>query len=195
MLAFQDKFNVVWVGSIKETWHDLELIAEAANQLWEEEKGRNINFHIIGAGLSGFMAEMPPTVFYWGAERYQRLPNWLAGMQVGLSTYKPSRASLGSPLKVFDYMSSGLPFVSTEHPVAGRILEDLGVKELMIPFGDSNALAQVLVELASDRERCKRIGAAGRQLIINKYNWHQSVKDTLGAMEELLKEKGKVSKA
>ena len=195
MLAFQDKFNVVWVGSIKETWHDLELIAEAANQLWEEEKGRNINFHIIGAGLSGFMAEMPPTVFYWGAEQYQRLPNWLVGMQAGLSLYKPGKSHYNSPLKLFDYLSSALPVVSTEHPVAGDILKALGTEDLMIPFGDPKALAKVLVQLASDRQRCRRIGAEGRQLIINKYNWRRSVKDTMDAMEELLKEKGKVSKA
>lgn len=136
MLAFQSKFNVVWIGTIKESWHDLGLIGEAAKLLWADDEGKNINFHIIGAGLTGFMAEMPPNVFYWGAEQYELLPHWLSGMQVGLSTYKPSRASLGSPLKIFDYMSSGLPFVSTEHPVADKILEELDAEDLMIPIED-----------------------------------------------------------
>lgn len=189
MLAFQDKFNVAWIGTIRQTWHDLALIGEAAKQLWADSKGRGINFHIIGAGLSGFMAEMPPNVFYWGAEQYELLPQWLSGMQVGLSTYRPSRASLGSPLKIFDYMSSGLPFVSTEHPVADKILEELGAKDLVIPFEDSKTLANVLIGLASDRDRWKRIGAAGRQLVVEKYNWRNSVNYTLDVMSEILAEK------
>ncbi len=193
MTAFEDKFNVVWIGTIKETWHDLDLIGDAAKLLWDEEKTRNINFHIIGAGLSGFMAEMPPNVFYWDAERYQRLPHWLAGMQVGLSTYKVSRASFGSPLKIFDYLSSGLPVVSTQHPLASEILNTLGAEDLMIPFGDPEVLADVLIGLASDPERCKRIGAAGRQLVIERYNWHQAVSETLNVMSEILAEKRKIS--
>lgn len=195
MLAFQDKFNVVWIGTIKQSWHDLDLIGEVAKMLWEGDEGKNINFHIIGAGLAGFMAQMSPNVFYWGAEQYERLPYWLSGMQVGLSTYKPSQASLGSPLKLFDYMSSGLPVVSTEHPLAGDILKASGAEDLMIPFEDSKALANVLSRLSSDRERCKRLGAAGRQLVIEKYNWRKSVSDTLDEMEKILSEKGFKSKA
>lgn len=189
MLAFQEKFNVAWIGTIKESWHDLGLIGEAAKLVWANNEGKIINFHIIGAGLSGFMAEMPPNVFYWGAEQYELLPHWLSGMQVGLSTYKPSRASLGSPLKIFDYMSSGLPFVSTEHPVADKILEELDAEDLMIPIEDSQALANVLIRLAADQERCKRIGAAGRQLVVEKFNWRKSVSDTLDIMSEILTEK------
>jgi len=189
ILAFQDKFNVVWIGTIKETWHDLDLIGEAAKQLWANDGGRNINFHIIGAGMSGFMAAMPPNVFYWGAEQYEELPHWLSGMHVGLSIYKPGKSHFNSPLKLFDYLSSALPVVSTEHPLAGDILKTLNAENLMIPFGDSKALADVLLELASDRERCKRIGVAGRQLVIEKYNWRKSVSDTLDVMSEILAEK------
>src|SRR5690606_12053569 len=155
------------------------------------EKGRDINFHIIGAGMSGFMAEMPPNVFYWGAEKYEELPHWLSGMQTGLSLYKPGKSHYNSPLKLFDYLSSGLPVVSTEHPVAGDILRAGGAEDLMIPCQDPKALANVLVQLASEREQCKLFGAAGRQLIIEKFNWDQSVKDALDVMEEILKEKGK----
>ena len=193
MLAFKDKFNAVWVGSIKESWHDLDLLGVAAKRLWADEKARGICFHIIGAGLSGFMADMPPNVFYWGAEDYQRLPEWLAGMQVGLSLYKPGKSHYGSPLKLFDYLSSSLPVVSTEHPVAGDILKVLGAEDLIIPFGDSVTLAKSLKNLASDFERCKNIGVASRQLVIEKYNWRKSVSDTLNTMIQISTEKTKVN--
>lgn len=188
--AFQDKFNVVWVGTIKESWHDLEMLGEAAMKLWEDEKSRHINFHIIGAGLSGFMAGMPPNVFYWGAEQYERLPGWLAGMDVGLSLYKPGKSHYNSPLKFFDYMSCGLAVISTEHPLVGDIMQTMQASDLMMPHGDGQALANVLKQLSSDQDRVKQLGRQGRQLVIEKYNWHRAVSDTMTAMQEILKEKG-----
>lgn len=190
MAAFQDKFNVVWIGTIKESWHDLGMLGEAANRLWQDEKGRNITFHIIGAGLSGFMAEMPPNVFYWGGEKYELLPEWLSGMRVGLSLYKPGKSYYNSPLKFFDYLSSGLVVISTEHPFVGGILTTLQASDLIIPNGDAQALAVVLKKLSLDQERVKQLGVQGRQLIIEKYNWHQAVSDTMSAVHGSLKEKG-----
>lgn len=186
LLPFKGKFNIVWIGTIKETWHDLAMLRDAADQVWKTETGINMNFHIIGAGLAGAMADMPPNVFYWGAELYNRLPNWLAGMDVGLSLYYPSRATLGSPLKIYDYMASGLTVVSTEHPVAEEIFNQLRTPELEIPFGDATQLANTLLELAKNRELVKQHGMAGRQLVIEKYNWHRAVQDTLNEMENLL---------
>lgn len=190
--AFKDNFNVVWIGTLKEPWHDLDMLGAAAHQLWEIEKNKNIIFHILGAGLSGIMADMPPNVYYWGAEMYDRLPNWLAGMDVGLSLYRPGRASFNSPLKVFDYLASSLGIVSTQHPLVGNILSQLGCSDLMVPHGDSRALADILVNLANNKERVHQLGVAGRQLIIDKYNWRRAVKDTMDEIESILKEKGKI---
>lgn len=187
--VFKEKFNVVWIGSIKESWHDLELLKAAAVHIQSNGQGNDIQFHILGAGLNAMMGSMPPNVFYWGAEIYDHLPNWLAGMQVGLSLYQVSRASFGSPLKLFDYLSSGLSVISTEHPVAGELLSTIGCPDLVIPHGDAAALADALLRLAGDRERVRRLGMAGRQLVIDRYNWRRAVQDTLNEMEMILKEK------
>ena len=189
LLPFQDKFNVVWIGTIKESWHDLEMLGEAAKLVWGDETGKAIAFHLIGGGLSGFMGGMPPNVFYLGAEQYDRLPNWLAGMDVGLSLYKPSKASLGSPLKLFDYMSSGLAVVTTEHPLAGQILKQLNAADYVIPHGHFQALAEVILKLSRDRERVNQRGMAGRQLVINQYNWRTVVKQIISTMSAILQDK------
>jgi len=191
---FQDKFNVVWIGTIKESWHDLEMLGLAASLLWEENCCRDICFHIIGAGLSGFMGNMPPNVFYWGAERYERLPNWLAGMDVGLSLYKPGKSYFNSPLKLFDYMSSGLAIISTTHPLAEPMLAEIKGGNLILNYGDHQALVETLLKLKSNREEVKSLGLASRKLIIEKYNWHRAVKDTLDEMQKILLDKGRKTK-
>lgn len=188
LMPFQHSCNVVWIGSGKEKWHDLEMLGEAAKIVWEIEPG-NINFHIIGPDLAGIMADMLPNVYYWGAEYYEKLPNWLAGMNVGLNLYRPGSADYNSPLKVFDYMASGLAVVSTSHPVVSGLFSHLGQSDLFVPPGDSKRLADILLNLASDRERIRRLGQAGRQLIINQYNWRRAVQDTMTELESVLRER------
>jgi glycosyltransferase involved in cell wall biosynthesis len=187
MKPFEGKFNVVWIGTVKESWHDLEMIRDAARILWQQAP--DICFHIIGSGLSGFMADTPPNLYYWGAEQYSRLPEWLAVMDVGLSIYKPGKSYYNSPLKLFDYMSSGLAAISTEHPLAREIFNQLDQSELIIPHGDANALSRAVISLAGDRARVKQLGEAGRQLVIEKFNWRASVCETMNVMEDILREK------
>ena len=190
MIQFQDKFNVVWIGSADESWNDFKMLREAAQITWETNSDKQIIFHILGPNLIGKMAEMPQNVYYWGAEYYEKLPNWLTGMDVGLSLYRTdSMAVYGSPLKVFDYMASNLAVVSTSHPVVNDLLNQLGQSEFVVPTGDSERLAVILNKLASNREQIYLKGQAGRELVINHYNWRRAVQDTMAEIEAILREK------
>lgn len=191
MRSFQNKLNVVWIGSAKESWHDINLMSEAAELVWKTESGKDINFHIIGPDLAGIMAGMAPNVYYWGAEYYDKLPGWLAGMDVGLSLYRPGPADYATPLKVFDYMASGLTVISTPQPFMSDLFTQLGQAELLVPSGNAKRLAEILVSLASDKERVNRQGQAGRQLVIDHYNWRRAVQDTMNEIESILAERGK----
>lgn len=192
MLPFREKFNIVWVGSGRETWHDLTMLGETAKMIYEMDAGRNIIFHLIGPDLVGIMADMPPNVYYWGAEYYEKLPNWLAGMDVGLDLMEPGSGDYRSPLKLFDYMASSLAVVSTEQPQIREVFEKLGQLDLLVPSSDAQTLAVVLEKLALDRERVKRQGHAGRQMVTDYYNWRRAVQDTMNEIESIFRtQKGK----
>lgn len=194
LIPFQGKLNVVWIGSGREVWHDLQMLGEAAQIVGGMESGRDIAFHIIGPDVNGLMAEMGSNVYYWGAEYYDKLPGWLAGMDVGLSLYHPSPADYGSPLKVFDYFSSGLTVVSTPHPVVRNLFSKIGQLDNIVSSGDSKSLANLLIQLASDKERVKRLGRVGRQLVIDHYNWRRAVQDTMNEIESILSERGRTKR-
>lgn len=189
MEAFKDTFNVVWIGSAKIKYHDFETIRKSAELLWNRPETRHIAIHIIGPDFNNFMTDMPPNVFYWGGIEYLRLPNWLAAMDVGLYVTKGGSSTYGSPLKVFDYLASGLALVSTTHPAIMELMQQSNQSDLMIPTGDDKALTDVLINLASNPERVRQLGMTGRQLVIDQYNWRQSVKNTLDEMESLLQKK------
>jgi glycosyltransferase involved in cell wall biosynthesis len=191
MIPYQDKFNIVWMGSGKEPWHDLKMLGEAAQIVWENDSDMDMIFHIIGPDLEGLMAGMPHNVFYWGAEYYKKLPNWLTCMDVGLSLFHTGPADVATPLKVFDYMASGLTVVSTPMSFMIDLFDELGQSDLIVPSGDSETLAMKLIDLVSDQERVHRLGLAGRQLVIDRYNWRRAVQDTMDEMEAILRDRKK----
>lgn len=194
MQPFRDAVNIVWIGSAGIKYHDFDTLKEAANLLWGRGQGDHLNFHIIGSNLVGAMSDMPPNVYYWGAEEYQKLPHWLAAMDIGLYITQAGPSAHGSPLKVFDYMSSGLAVVSTAHPSIRELFDQLGQPDLMVPTEDSNRLADTLIQLASDKDRIRRQGQAGRQLVVDHYNWRRAVKDTMDELEKLLLERHQLKK-
>jgi glycosyltransferase involved in cell wall biosynthesis len=178
------KLNVVWIGSANLSWHNFDLLRDAAWSIWNRGEGEQIIFHILGQGMRG-MRELPPNVNYYGAEDYDQLPAWLSAMDVGLNVYRPGAADYSSPLKVFDYMASGLTVVSTEQPQAREVFEQLDQIDLLVPCDQSEALADALRGLADDRTRLRRQGAAGRQLVLDRYNWRRAAVETFQDIQSM----------
>lgn len=183
VLRHPGRLNVVWIGSAEVKWHNFDLLREAAWLLWDNGNPV-VDFHLIGAGMHG-MRDLPANVHYQGPEEYEKLPNWLTAMDVGLNVYRAGAASYSCPLKLFDYMACGLTPVSTDQPQARKIFEDLGQADLIVPTDNPKALAEVLRKLAADPQRVQKQGAAARALAVSYYNWRRAVTDTLNAIQAL----------
>jgi glycosyltransferase involved in cell wall biosynthesis len=179
-----NRLDVVWIGSADLGWHNFDLLRDAARLVWDAGEGDKIVFHVIGPGMKG-MRDAPPNVNYYGSEEYSRLPGWLAAMDVGLNVYRPGPADFSSPLKVFDYMASGLTVVSTEQPQVREIFEQVGQTDLLVTSDQPEMLASILRRLAADPDYRRRQGAAGRQLVIDRYNWKHGVGEIFAAIEKL----------
>jgi glycosyltransferase involved in cell wall biosynthesis len=189
-----DTLNVVWIGSANLLWHNFQLLKETAHYLYSEDnkKGRSILFHIIGPGFKDIQ-DMPPNVLYHGPVEYKKLPEWLTAMDVGLCLYKPGPADYSSPLKVFDYMSSGLTVVGTSQPQMEELSLQLDQKDLLVPPDDPKALARVLLMLSKNPAFLKKQGEAGRGLVLERYNWKKNAQDTMAAINKVLTLKRKYS--
>ena len=131
------------------------------------------------------MRDMPPIVHYYGSEKYELLPHWLAAMDVGLCLYKPGPADYSSPLKVFDYMASGLAVIATDQPQTREIFTQLDQLDLLMPHDNPQMLADALMKLSRDRERTKKLGEASRKLLIDKYTWRRAIVDTFKEIETM----------
>jgi glycosyltransferase involved in cell wall biosynthesis len=179
------QINVVWIGSAYIAWHNIALLREASRIVEQRGWSDRIVFHIIGNGAEN-MREMPANVHYHGSEEYALLPPWLSGMDIGLVLYSPGPADFSSPLKLFDYMASGLAVLSVNQPQARDIFSELGQPDMLFAADDAAGLADRLIQLASHPERLAEMKSASRQLLVNHYSWKRAVADTFTEIQSLI---------
>jgi glycosyltransferase involved in cell wall biosynthesis len=78
-----------------------------------------------------------------------------------------------------------LPIVATD--VRGcRQVVDSGVTGILVPGRDSQALAGAIGELATDRERRMRMGAAGRVKALREFDQQRCIDVTLSVYRRLI---------
>jgi len=175
--------NVVWIGSADLAWHHFDLMLEAARWLIQNREDVKIRFHVIGHAFPP--AEVPSNVIYHGSQPYEALPAWLAAMDVGLVLYRPGVADYNSPLKLFDYMASGLTVVTTPQPQIDEIMSALEARDLIVPFEDPVYLAEVLLKLAANPERRQMLGKKARLLIEHYYNWERAASQIFETIQKV----------
>ena len=126
-----------------------------------------------------------------GAQPYRELPGWLSAMDVGLVLYTKGSAEYGSPLKLFDYMASGICVLSTPSRFMCELSQELNQPGLVVSFGDVDRLADEVMKLYHDSTLRTRLGIAARRLVVEQYNWSRVAGDTIRKIEQMLSDKQK----
>ena len=100
----------------------------------------------------------------------ERLRGATAGLSLlhDLPNYRHSR-----PTKVVEYMAQGVPVVTTPSPVAVDIVERHRCG-FVVPFGDVQAVADAVAELAADPDLRAELGANGHRAALEHYDWRRS---------------------
>ncbi|MEB3217800.1 MAG: glycosyltransferase family 4 protein [Nostocales cyanobacterium 94392] len=70
-------------------------------------------------------------------------------------------------------MHYGLPIITTNVTAMPELVED-GKNGLLVPPGDSQALAQAISKLIENPDLIEQMGAAGRKKVANYYYWEQT---------------------
>jgi glycosyltransferase involved in cell wall biosynthesis len=125
-----------------------------------------------------------------GAVSYADMPSVLRGAQVGVAPYLPRRLSqmqLGfywSPLKIFEYMATGIPVVTIDVPELAEVVRQ-GEEGVLFPEGDAEALAGALAALLGSTES-KAMGEAARARVVSRYSWQVHCEELEKILEGLV---------
>jgi glycosyltransferase involved in cell wall biosynthesis len=95
----------------------------------------------------------------------------LAGADVLVAASVPTKGGKreGIPVVLMEAMASGLPVVASRLSGIPELVAD-GVSGLLVPPGDAHALADALATLAEDPDLRRRLGAAGRDTVLDDFD-------------------------
>ncbi len=74
------------------------------------------------------------------------------------------------PIRIFEYMAAGLPFVASDLPTTAQFTAEHGVA-VLAPAGDPEAFAREIASLLDDPDRLRAMSARGPQVVLEHYNW------------------------
>jgi glycosyltransferase involved in cell wall biosynthesis len=142
----------------------------------------DLEFHLLGGSaldLEALVGEAPANVTCHGYVAPQAVAGWLASMDVLLAPYGARVAVFGgggdiskwmSPLKIFEYMASGRPFVVTDLPVLREVLTD--GRNCTLARSDDPAEWESHVRALAERpDHARALGERARRDFLAGHTW------------------------
>jgi glycosyltransferase involved in cell wall biosynthesis len=170
--GLEDKFVVGYSGNLGRA-HEFDTILDAATQLRSEQ---NIAFLFIGGGAQrarveeeGLSRGLDNLVFQPYQPR-EILCESLGVPDVHLVSLRPELEGLIVPSKFYGILAAGKPtlFIGDPQGEIVSILDEGGVGQ-SIQSGDSEALAQQILELYGSAEKIEIMGLAARDLFDSRF--------------------------
>lgn len=166
--------NVGYAGGLR-SGNGVELILELSTRF------PGHSFHIVGGGEDEIAAwkrlQKSANVHWHGRLPPAQVHGFLAACDILLAPYQhgPKTASgrdtsrWMSPLKIFEYMASGVPMVVSDFPVLREVLDQ--EMAMMVEPEDTAGWEQAIAQLAKFPERRAQIGAAAFAAYEENYTW------------------------
>lgn len=154
------------------------------------EKLKDIDFHIIGGNKKDIdywlLKNTDTNVFFHGYKENSKIPSILNQFDILLAPYqeevflanKLNTASWMSPLKVFEYMSSGNAIICSDLLVIKEILNNK-VNCLLVKPNDVSAWIKSILLLVDKPELREQLGKKAKFDLENYFTWEKRAKNIL----------------
>lgn len=111
-----------------------------------------------------------------------------ADSRVGIVTLRPAINYLDSlPVKMFEYMSAGIPVIASNFPLWKEIIEGNNCGICVDPLNPEK-IAQAIDHLIKNPTEAEAMGKNGQQAVENKYNWRIEEQKLLNLYIKLLED-------
>ena len=171
----------VFAGTLK-AWHGVEHAIRALALLPQD-----VALVVVGDGpelasLTRLAAGLGlgARVRFTGQLAHRDVVAVLRAADVGLAPYPPLADFAFSPLKVFEYLAAGLPFVGSDIGQLRAVTEEFGTGEL-VPPGDAGELAGAVLRTLTDPNAAERARRA-RLLALERCGWRARAAQILSAV-------------
>jgi glycosyltransferase involved in cell wall biosynthesis len=167
--GIREKNVIIYVGALTEARGIKELIAAVGNfsgsvELWLLGGWSSIQFKSDCESMHGFRFTK-----YYGLVDHEIVTQYLSRATIGICTLHPLDTFKDSyPIKVFEYMESGLPVLMSNFKMWVQFFEN--ACEYVDPL-NSHEIALKIVSLLENPSRLEEMSALGEFMIHKKLNW------------------------
>ena len=184
-------FHAGYIGHLYKG-RGIDVIASAAQKL------PDITFHIVG-GNPGDVAQWKTqlagytNIIFYGHVAHADTIQFLKNFDVLLAPYqrkvtvlseKLDTAAWMSPLKIFEYMSSGVPMIASDLQILHEVLEDRKNAYLCDPE-NADKWALTLRHIRTNPGEARQIAAAAREDLLSRYTWRKRAENIMTAIKAL----------
>lgn len=175
-------FIFIYAGTIGRANDLMQLIQ--AIRILSERKVKGIKVRIIGNGNRYTHVRKAATGFedyiVWeGSMIKTEVALRMQAADAGLVCFAPVKElEANSANKFFDYLASGLPVLINYGGWQAKVLEQ-NACGLSAPAGDATALAQAMIQMASDPSKARQMGINARKLATRQYDRNDLAKQAL----------------
>ena len=170
---------IVFVGTFY-IWHDIATLLNAFSQV----RGTypDARLILIGDGahrqnMMNLADEMgiSNAVQFPGRMAHDEIPRILGAADIAVAPYPNMADEMWlSPIKLFEYMASGLAVIATEIGQLTEIIKN-GYNGMLVPPQDVSAMSTTIKMLIENPELCSHLGQHAREDVIKKYSWESYV--------------------
>jgi glycosyltransferase involved in cell wall biosynthesis len=180
-LGLESSRIVISHGSFQ-PWHGVTLFPDIIRLV--AARKRDVVFAFIGRSrdlhrMQNRLEQMGLSAHcrFYGRVAYGALPDYLNAADVALAPFSSSAYEpllrfgfFWSPAKLFEYMASSLPIVTTDQDYLQQVVQAEGAG-ICVAQDDPAALAEAVLDLLDQPARCRLMGALGRSALLQRYSW------------------------
>jgi glycosyltransferase involved in cell wall biosynthesis len=177
-LGLEGRFVVGWVGSFRR-FHALDQAVDALDGL------DGATLLLVGDGpergaVERLARQRGVALHCTGTVAHDDVGGYLAAMDVALVLASKDQPFHYSPLKLAEYLATGVAVVA---PRAGALPTQLrdGVDAMLVAPGDRRGLADALRVLRDDPTMRAGLGRAARSVAAERWSWDRSAREALAA--------------
>jgi glycosyltransferase involved in cell wall biosynthesis len=130
------------------------------------------------------VAEMPGRVLYLGRLPYDEVAQVVAHAVVSfVPMMAPERATMFSPLKLYESMACGVPVVASNVVGISEVVSESRCG-ILFPAGDARAIAGATARIVADPVEAREMGLRGREAVVARFSWQARALDRARVIED-----------
>lgn len=164
-------------------WHGVDAFVEAIAARLAEVPQLALVFVGDGRTLPAVRAlvaqrGLADRVLLPGRVAHDEIASWIACMDYAVL---PNSNRYGSPMKLFEFMGMGVAVVAPDYAPVAEVIGD-GHTGWLFPQGETATCVQRVLDLATQEEERRRVGAAARDYIVRERQWRNNAEQLLGLL-------------